>query len=565
MSFHTRAPVGDQVCVIGTGVLGLVAIKNLIEQGLDVTAFERNGHLGGNWHVSDDTNQVTATAMTTANTSKQINGFTDFPFGDDVAVHPSSKSIREYLESYARHFDLLQHIKFSTRVLKVERDDATGKWIVHTQDASRSASVTPTQQVFDRLVVATGLLNGRNMVNIPRVKEFSGDVLHSQGFKDAYRYTGKNVLVVGIGATGADTTSFLKKAGAANIYLSHRGQTYLLPRMVDGKAFDHSMSHPLNCIMRYLGSWSPGLVITMMSKGLRSAQFKAFPWLAQHPSFSSPRPLPKAPMLHRVPIFSDDLAENLGNGSVKSVLGIREVTGPRSLKLVDGTSLDDIDAIVICSGYHYDFSLVAGAGNPVDPDKAPEHYRRMRATPYFDPGHPFPRLYHGFISEQYPESLAFLGHMLIAGPPFVMYDLISMALAGLWTGNNTVPTGSEMRKDIDAHYDTIVKALHTDYVHHPGVRVNSKATYEWLNETAGTGVSDHIGNFSITACKVWWNDRKFYNLLMDGVAVPAVYRLFDTGRGRKPWSGARAHIEKVNQEVAQMGEAWKKQEKTKQH
>lgn len=63
--------LGKDVCVVGTGVLGLLAIKNLSEQGLRVTAFERNEHIGGTWHVSTNPKQVTALPSTTANTSKQ--------------------------------------------------------------------------------------------------------------------------------------------------------------------------------------------------------------------------------------------------------------------------------------------------------------------------------------------------------------------------------------------------------------------------------------------------------------------------------------------------------------
>lgn len=64
--------LGNKVCVIGTGALGLVAIKNLTEQGLDVTAFERSHQLGGTWGWTlDKPDQVTATELTTSNTSKQ--------------------------------------------------------------------------------------------------------------------------------------------------------------------------------------------------------------------------------------------------------------------------------------------------------------------------------------------------------------------------------------------------------------------------------------------------------------------------------------------------------------
>lgn len=71
MAAKSTSSVGDHVCVIGAGALGLTAIKNLMEQGLKVTAFERNDRLGGNWDVSGKKDQVTALDWTSANLSKQ--------------------------------------------------------------------------------------------------------------------------------------------------------------------------------------------------------------------------------------------------------------------------------------------------------------------------------------------------------------------------------------------------------------------------------------------------------------------------------------------------------------
>jgi dimethylaniline monooxygenase (N-oxide forming) len=42
------------VAVIGLGASGLVALKNLKEQGFDVTGFERNSYIGGLWKYSED-------------------------------------------------------------------------------------------------------------------------------------------------------------------------------------------------------------------------------------------------------------------------------------------------------------------------------------------------------------------------------------------------------------------------------------------------------------------------------------------------------------------------------
>ena len=139
-----------------------------------------------------------------------------------------------------------------------------------------------------------------------------------------------------------------------------------------------------------------------------------------------------------------------------------------------------------------------------------------------------------------------------------------MALASLWSGSYPMPSASEMARDINKTYDFVVTMLDKGPIPHPGFRVNTAAdTYRWLNEVAGTGVLERLGSWSLEGWKFWWNERAFYSLLMGGVDTPFAYRLFDTGRGRKPWPGAREAIEKSNREVKAMAAKWKKEQQTK--
>jgi len=479
----------------------------------------------------------------------------------DAGTHPTAAQVQEYLEGYARNFDLMRHIKLNTEVVKIERNDEQNNWTVSTCSTSKGSNAGVTDHLFDRVVVVSGMLNIPNMPQFKGSELFKGEIIHSRQFRDPDKYKGKNVVVVGVGASAVDVQSFLVKAGA-KVYLSHRKSFVLLPRMTQGKAFDHTLSHRAGMAVRWLAACAPLLMSVLMTKGMAAMTFKAFPALKTHPSFTQPRRLDGIP--HRVPCFDNDLAENLASGVVRSCQGIEAFTGPKSIRLLDGTELDDTDAVVCCSGYHYDFSLIHGAGDPTDPKKAPDGYERMRKTKFYDPHTLFPRLFHGFLSEQFPESLAFIGTMLIVRPPFVVADLETMALASLWSGQWPIPSAREMASDIDAHYDFIVKALNRGPTPHPGFRWSSaRATYLWLNEAAGTGVNERLAAWGPEAWKFWWQDRKFYSLLMSGIDTPFVYRLFDTGRGRKAWPGAREAIEKTNREVEAMVDEWKKEEKAK--
>ncbi len=346
--------------------------------------------------------------------------------------------------------------------------------------------------------------------------------------------------------------------------VSWRLTNYLdqLPRVVNGVAFDHSMTRRAMTIIRWVASCSTSLCFFLMGKALLSAQVKAFPYLKGHPSFAANRKAPHP--LYRLPMFSDYLAQYLRDGDVEAVQGIKEVSGPHSVLLTDGSTIDHLDAIIICSGYDYDLSAIKGDANPASPKFSPDGFQRLREAKFGRKDAAFPRLYHGFLSEQYPESLAVLGHGLIPMGPMVLNDLLTMALASLWSGGYPLPNKEEMKADIDQHYDFVIKGLEYGYIPHFGFRINAQSTYRYANAAAGTGLNERLANWGWEAWKFWWSDRKFYKMLMDGPDIPAVNRLFDTGGGRKPWPGARAHIEKTNAEVKDLADKWKREnQKTK--
>lgn len=70
----------------------------------------------------------------------------------------------------------------------------------------------------------------------------------------------------------------------------------------------------------------------------------------------------------------------------------------------------------------------------------------------------------------------------------------------------------------------------------------------WLQQAAGCGVWERLG-WGWQGWSFWWTEREMYSLLIDGIDSPHALRLFETGRGRKPWPGARAAIEKANAEI----------------
>ncbi|KAH3909405.1 hypothetical protein HBH56_164240 [Parastagonospora nodorum] len=121
---HSTSKMAQQTAaVIGAGTCGLSTLKTLREDGFRVTGFERRERVGGLWAYTDDPSMTSALKTTRALISKHTCGMTDFSMPDKYPSHLSTDQFQEYIESYAKHFDLLQDITFNATVTRTVRNE----------------------------------------------------------------------------------------------------------------------------------------------------------------------------------------------------------------------------------------------------------------------------------------------------------------------------------------------------------------------------------------------------------------------------------------------------------
>ncbi|MEM9528812.1 MAG: NAD(P)-binding protein, partial [Bacteroidota bacterium] len=80
------------VCVIGAGPSGITALKNLLDEGIDAVAFDRQQDVGGNWIYSEEEGHSSVFETTHIISSKTLSQYADFTFDDfdpSVADYPS--------------------------------------------------------------------------------------------------------------------------------------------------------------------------------------------------------------------------------------------------------------------------------------------------------------------------------------------------------------------------------------------------------------------------------------------------------------------------------------------
>ncbi|MBN3892423.1 MAG: NAD(P)/FAD-dependent oxidoreductase [Nostoc sp. JL31] len=191
-----------QVCVIGAGVSGLVSAKTFLEEGYEVTLFEKRQGLGGVWERSR-----TYPGLSIQN-PRDTYAFSDYPMPGSYPEWPSGEQICAYLESYARHFGVVEKIQFGAKVTKVEhKSENTPGWMVSVNFQEDGKEIRKQNYEFDFVIVCNGTYDIPYIPNLPGMEEFiaaGGQVIHTNNFNDGSVIEGKRVVVVGFGKSATD-------------------------------------------------------------------------------------------------------------------------------------------------------------------------------------------------------------------------------------------------------------------------------------------------------------------------------------------------------------------------
>lgn len=197
------------IFIIGAGPSGLAAVKEMAEAGLNPLCVDSRDAIGGLFNSCYNELYTTTTNMFMA--------FSDFPPKENLKFW-SKEEYLSYMNDYVNHFNLEKFIKLNTTVEKCVLDDCTGRWKLKTSNSSegkeepRFSSFTENVEAgftydADYLLVATGT---NQIPNVPKFKNLSNDikVLHSSDFKDATTLCkGKKVLIIGNGESAADVAA----------------------------------------------------------------------------------------------------------------------------------------------------------------------------------------------------------------------------------------------------------------------------------------------------------------------------------------------------------------------
>jgi dimethylaniline monooxygenase (N-oxide forming) len=240
------------------------------------------------------------------------------------------------------------------------------------------------------------------------------------------------------------------------------------------------------------------------------------------------------------PIINDKIVDLLFEKKVSIVQGVRTITPSGDVELSNGDIISDVDTIILCTGYKYDFSVVPESVSPI------RHANSQWDTSERTNGRQLHRMYQGFISLDCPDSLAFLGVSGYPSSENPLFDLITMALAQIWKGAVKLPPRAEMEAEVDKRDKFLLSLTQINGPQILPTRMDVGVWMKWLHDVAGTGVNERF-TYSWRAWYNWLLHMRYLSNLMSGVNSPHLWRLFD-GR-RKKWDGAEEAVKKSTEDM----------------
>jgi len=355
--------------------------------------------------------------------------------------------------------------------------------------------------------------------------------MHSQQYRSGEAFKGKRVVVVGLRSTAGDVVPDLVPH-AAEVYLSHRRGAMPFKRYTKGTPADLGITWRRRQMSHLLQRYAPGLARALINFALPRVVRRL--WGDELDPAWGLLPFPNISLV--LPGSFENVIPLLRDGSVRSVPGIRRFAGPRAVEFADGRVVDDVDAVVFCTGYAADFSV------------AP-FVRTSTPTAHGYRGAPIYRLYMNLFPAEHADSCVLLCYSAFGkSNGFSFADVTSMAVSNVWRGVEKLPAREAMEQHIDRHQAWVAGRWALEPTIDPS-GVKQWEFQRWQHRAAGTGM-ENLG-WGWKGWRFWWRDRKMYKLMNDGVETAHAYRYFETGK-RKTWDGARAEIIHQNELVKSM-------------
>ncbi|MBV7696659.1 NAD(P)/FAD-dependent oxidoreductase [Streptomyces sp. TRM70350] len=314
-----QAPADRPVYVIGAGPGGLAAAHALRSRGIRAIVLEKSDRVGASWRRHYDRLRL--------HTTRRLSALPGLPMPRRFGRWVSRDDVVRYLEKYAEHHEL--EIVTGVEVSRVERAPDGSGWLLHATGGRRLTG--------GAVVVATGYNHTPRIPDWPGRDTYTGEFLHACAYRNPAPYAGRDVLVVGVGNTGAEIAVDLVEGGASRVRLSVRTAPHIVRRSTAGWAAQYS-----------------GILVRRLPVGLVDRLARPLARLSVPDLTEYGLPRPDTGLYSRVtegavPVQDVGLIDAVRQGKVEIVAAVDGFDGDRVV-LADGDRIGP-DAVIAATGY----------------------------------------------------------------------------------------------------------------------------------------------------------------------------------------------------------------------
>lgn len=106
--------------------------------------------------------------------------------------------MQQYYAKTVEDYDLAKYIRLEHEVVKAEWQADRSRWVVTVRGPDGNEFVDEG----DIFINASGILNNYKWPNIPTLKKFKGDLVHTARWPQDLKWQGKKIAVLGSGSSG---------------------------------------------------------------------------------------------------------------------------------------------------------------------------------------------------------------------------------------------------------------------------------------------------------------------------------------------------------------------------
>ncbi|MCB0014224.1 MAG: NAD(P)/FAD-dependent oxidoreductase [Anaerolineales bacterium] len=200
--------------IIGAGPAGLAIGGTLRQRNLPFHMVEKSREIGHSWRHHYDRLHL--------HTTKEESHLPGAVFTNNYPRYIPRAQYVAYLDQYAHHFDLNPELGVEINAIQRQGE----RWLVTAAGGK--------QYNCQQVVVATGFNRQTVIPRWPGMDQFQNPITHSRHYQNGAPFKGQNVLLVGMGNTGAELAIDLHEHGARP-FISIRGPVNIVPRDIFGQ------------------------------------------------------------------------------------------------------------------------------------------------------------------------------------------------------------------------------------------------------------------------------------------------------------------------------------------